>query len=115
MNNVALGSPSEPNTTEDSKQAEVLPEKKWYRVEFWGDVVVQAESEDEAVDHALAKVQDEPPSHLFWNVDLERACRFCGCTEENACEGGCGWVPGADACDAPACMAKLNAEVKHGL
>ena len=22
----------------------------------------------------------------------ERACRVCGCTEDNACEGGCWWV-----------------------
>ena len=103
------------SSSEDSKKAEAKPEKKWYRVEFWGDVVVQAESEDEAVDYALEKIQENPPGHLFWDTEFERACRFCGCTEEHACEGGCSWVPGADACDAPACLAKLNGEVLHGL
>lgn len=24
----------------------------------------------------------------------ERACRRCGCTENQACDGGCFWVPG---------------------
>ncbi len=30
---------------------------------------------------------------------LERACRSCGCTEHNACPGGCWWVE-EDLCSA---------------
>lgn len=30
----------------------------------------------------------------------ERACRRCGCTEKNACPGGCSWVGQADICTA---------------
>jgi hypothetical protein len=33
------------------------------------------------------------------DVVLEPSCRICGCTEENACEGGCSWVE-ADLCSA---------------
>ena len=29
----------------------------------------------------------------------ERTCRICGCTEDNACEGGCSWVE-VDLCSA---------------
>lgn len=36
----------------------------------------------------------------------ERACRFCGCTEDHACEGGCAWLGSAeDVCTA--CAWKL--------
>jgi len=42
----------------------------------------------------------------------ERACRVCGCTEDNACEGGCSWVPdpdGGDLCSA--CAERLEIEL----
>lgn len=38
----------------------------------------------------LAKPETEVP--------IERKCRVCGCTEDNACEGGCYWV-GEDLCN----------------
>lgn len=40
-------------------------------------------------------------STVFLGVSLVRACRVCGCTEENACTGGCSWVDdpeGGDLC-----------------
>lgn len=30
-------------------------------------------------------------------------CKHCGCTDEQACEGGCSWLL-AEVCDAPACV-----------
>ncbi len=45
------------SSPEDTKQVDIPGEKKWYRVAFWGDVVVQAESEREAEDRALEKIQ----------------------------------------------------------
>ena len=38
-------------------------------------------------------------------------CRFCGCTEDHACPGGCGWVTKAkDVCSNPKCVARLEEE-----
>jgi hypothetical protein len=52
-----------------------LSEATW---DFWGDAV--------AVD--VVEMTPAAPGK----------CRDCGCTESNACEGGCGWYeePGAD-------------------
>jgi len=35
----------------------------------------------------------------FASMGAVRACRVCGCTESNACRGGCWWV-GRDLCSA---------------
>ncbi len=32
-------------------------------------------------------------------VNTPRTCRHCGCTDEEGCDGGCGWVS-ADECSA---------------
>lgn len=38
-------------------------------------------------------------------------CRKCGCTEMNACKGGCAWVrPGL--CSNPKCVARANEKRK---
>lgn len=48
--------------------------------------------------------------------DRDRRCRYCGCTDSNACltgtDGGpCAWVaPGVAVCDTPACLARLAQE-----
>lgn len=44
--------------------------------------------------------QDEPCDHFVYNREYadreplfdERRCRVCGCTDDNACPGGCYWV-----------------------
>lgn len=41
-----------------------------------------------------------------------RACRYCGCTDDRACPGGCFWVTG-DVCSADACVDQLAAEVRR--
>jgi len=38
-----------------------------------------------------------------------RECRFCGCTPNIACDGGCGWIT-KDVCSSPSCLAKYQAE-----
>lgn len=40
-------------------------------------------------------------------ADLKGAmmCRYCGCTEDHACPGGCSWIA-EDCCSHPACMAR---------
>jgi len=30
--------------------------------------------------------------HFLYIADNEQVCRVCGCTEDNACPGGCSWV-----------------------
>ena len=44
------------------------------------------------------------------------ACEGCGCTEDNACEGGCHWVaPGlCSQCDAPMKRVEGLLEADHG-
>lgn len=37
--------------------------------------------------------------HLIRFQDIPRTCRQCGCTDTQACEGGCSWVA-ADLCSA---------------
>lgn len=29
---------------------------------------------------------------MYAIIDQEGVCRFCGCTDERACDGGCTWV-----------------------
>ncbi len=53
--------------------------------DVWADVQRTVEDVMEALETA--------------GVDLNRRCRMCGCTELNACEGGCSWVE-ADLCSA---------------
>jgi ParB family transcriptional regulator, chromosome partitioning protein len=37
-------------------------------------------------------------------------CRYCGCTEDNACEGGCAWVdPQETVCSSDPCVEKYEA------
>lgn len=33
-----------------------------------------------------------PDGHCAHCGPLARQCRVCGCTEDDACEGGCAWV-----------------------
>ena len=35
----------------------------------------------------------------MWDIFDVRECRVCGCTDNQACEGGCSWVE-ADLCSA---------------
>lgn len=38
-------------------------------------------------------------------------CKFCGCTEDAACEGGCAWVDKEQTvCSSDECIEKYNAE-----
>jgi hypothetical protein len=47
----------------------------------------------------VAKVWDEIPKPLHLARATEPACRVCGCTEYQACPGGCAWAEG-DLCTA---------------
>ncbi len=45
--------------------------------------------------------------HIMERVDGEQVCRVCGCTQDNACLGGCCWVED-DLCSQ--CAAKMDEE-----
>jgi hypothetical protein len=83
-----------------------------YRVEFNGDLEVEAESQEKAICAAIEQIKQDPDNTLFFDVEELRVCRFCGCTDDHACDGGCSWVEGVegDVCSAAACVAKLQAE-----
>jgi hypothetical protein len=41
---------------------------------------------------SVAWGDDEDPSILAMDDEEVRTCRECGCTDDDACEGGCEWV-----------------------
>lgn len=42
-------------------------------------------------------------------------CRFCGCTDDDACPGGCSWANEEQTvCSSPDCLAQFRAETGHG-
>ena len=41
-------------------------------------------------------------------TDQGPACAACGCTDENACVGGCSWVPSSIPGDPPICSRCLD-------
>lgn len=45
--------------------------------------------------------------HILERVEDEQVCRVCGCTQDNACAGGCCWVE-EDLCSR--CAAKMDKE-----
>lgn len=42
---------------------------------------------------------DRHDTPRWLGVDMARACRYCGCTDDRACRGGCSWT-GAHLCSA---------------
>lgn len=41
-------------------------------------------------------------------------CQFCGCTDAQACSGGCWWIDAAHTmCDAPECWTKYMLALAH--
>jgi ParB/RepB/Spo0J family partition protein len=45
------------------------------------------------------------------NAPVPGTCQYCGCTDDNACSGGCSWVNGSQTvCSNPECVAKFEAE-----
>lgn len=45
------------------------------------------------------------------HLGAARKCRVCGCTEHNACDGGCCWV-GEDLCSS--CVASIEDHLNNG-
>jgi hypothetical protein len=82
-----------------------------FKVELWGDVEVEAESADKAPAAALEYMSSDLDSYFFSDVEEVQSCRFCGCTEEHACDGGCSWsLQDPSVCDSAECLGKLLAE-----
>ena len=53
---------------------------------------------------------------LFFRMAGVRACRYCGCTQNTACDtddGGCSWIA-ADVCSALPCARARTAARKQG-
>ena len=46
---------------------------------------------EQSVIDMLARSDDEDEDEVEDEIDV-RACRECGCTDEEACEGGCTWT-----------------------
>jgi hypothetical protein len=53
--------------------------------------------------------------YIYELVDAEQVCRICGCTQNNACQGGCYWVE-SDLCSACAAIGDpLSGEEHDGI
>ena len=80
-------------------------------VQFQGEVEVEAGSEEEAEKLAWEVLKENPGPHLFWSALEIYSCRFCGCTDHDACVEGCGWLNSAmDVCTNPMCLTKYKLE-----
>lgn len=68
------------------------------------------------MDEAMRDMAEMPPLPFTqWGMVLgfeenEQTCRICGCTQNNACEGGCYWVED-HLCSQ--CAKKLKGATKH--
>jgi ParB/RepB/Spo0J family partition protein len=52
------------------------------------------------------------PNDVEDEISEPGTCRFCGCTEDDACPGGCSWANVEETiCDSPACLARFRAEI----
>ena len=91
-----------------------MPKQKWL-VEVKARVEVEANTWMAAEAEGLRIVLLDPEELLFADHYKIPSCRFCGCTEKHACEGGCSWsLQDPTVCDAPECLAKLEAEQAAG-
>ncbi len=55
------------------------------------------------------------PNDVEDEAGEEGTCRFCGCTEDEPCEGGCGWAnEEATICDSKECLERFREEIGQG-
>ena len=62
-----------------------------------------------AIGHASAEAISQAAVSLSEMTVGQTECRYCGCTHEVACEGGCEWV-GPEVCSNPECMEEARKE-----
>jgi hypothetical protein len=64
---------------------------------------------DEEVDKLATVLADTPDTNL--KPAKPGTCRFCGCTDDKACEGGCAWIDETrTVCSSDECCEELEAE-----
>jgi ParB/RepB/Spo0J family partition protein len=52
------------------------------------------------------------PNDIVDEAGEPGTCRFCGCTEDNACAAGCSWANEEETiCDSPKCLAQFRSEI----
>ena len=79
---------------------------KAFDVSFEARFKVEAETEAEAEEKAIQIAKNDFDDTFLIDVDELECCRICGCTEEEACDGGCDWLPTSDGtlvCDSAPC------------
>lgn len=88
-----------------------------YRAQHFGNCIFPDKIEDDSalqlrVNLMLAVADMAACSMLFLEYILAHTCRWCMCTDDDPCEGGCEWVePGL--CSNPACLAKDKEAKPH--
>jgi hypothetical protein len=95
----------------DTVNSEALPDDQ-QKGEVLEERAMTAEEREAAAQMPLGEVRDVTEKYTSEDEAAEvRTCTKCGCTEENACAGGCAWVgePGsrfAELCTA--CLPRLS-------
>jgi ParB/RepB/Spo0J family partition protein len=52
------------------------------------------------------------PNDIVDEAGESGTCRFCGCTEDNVCAGGCSWANEEETiCNSPRCLEQFRAEI----
>ncbi len=85
---------------------------KW-NIEVYADLEVEGATEEAAIAAAFEQLANsgDLSGVLMASAEWIPACKFCGCTESAACEGGCEWADSdATYCTSPACLEKAAAE-----
>ena len=83
-------------------------------IDIHGCFTVVADTEAEAIAAAIDKIQDDAHNTLFIEAEEVPCCRFCGCTEDEACEEGCEWLEGATlVCTSAPCLEAYKNEIAN--
>src|SRR5258707_526671 len=68
---------------------------------------VEEVAEEHGVPEAKCRQGFRDLMALLFAIADEQACRVCGCTQNDACEGGCSWVE-TDLCSSCVCGARAK-------
>ena len=88
---------------DQSKMPTALYDAKYYLLKYAGDHIQNiADAGAEEIPALLRQIDNA--------LEISMKCKYCGCTDDNACEGGCSWVA-KDVCSK--CAAKLVRVIKN--
>jgi len=89
---------------DQSKMPTALHDVKYYLLKYAGDHIQNiADAGAEEIPALLRQIDNA--------LEISMKCKYCGCTDDNACEGGCSWVA-KDVCSK--CASELVRVINKG-